>query len=88
MTIKEQVTCARRELAIRTKVYPGWVKRKRMTYQEADHEIRTMEAVVSTLEQVEKIDGFLRSPELLPTQDMELADLVCELVGLEKGRND
>ena len=48
-TIKEQLACARRELALRRNVYPGWVARGKMNQQKSDHEIACMESIVETL---------------------------------------
>lgn len=49
-TLDEQLQAARRELAMRQRVYPGWVGKKRMTQEKADHEIECMKAIVETLE--------------------------------------
>ena len=38
---------AKRELAMRRKVYPSWVSNGRMKQTEADHEISVMEAIVA-----------------------------------------
>ena len=51
-TIDRQIACVLREIALRKKVYPGWVQQRRMTEQEALREIDTMEAVAITLGQV------------------------------------
>lgn len=47
--LESQITCIRRELAIRKKVYPNWVLSRRMKPEEADHEIQCMQAVHDTL---------------------------------------
>lgn len=83
--IAAQIKCARRELAIRGQVYPGWVKRKRMTSEDAAKELDGMEAIVETLERVEKIEAFLSDPKLVQSGETELAQLVCDLIGLEEG---
>lgn len=44
------LACARRELALRKNVYPGWVNAKRMTAFKAEDEIRYMDAIVRFLE--------------------------------------
>jgi hypothetical protein len=48
-TYKEQLESAKRELAMRERVYPQWVYAERMTQQKADHEIAAMRAIVATL---------------------------------------
>jgi hypothetical protein len=49
MTIKEQLDCAKRELAMRERVYPRWVLQEKMDQKKADHEIACMKAIVATL---------------------------------------
>ena len=46
----ELAACARRELAMRRKVYPRWVG-GRLTQQEADAEIAKMAAIAELLEE-------------------------------------
>ncbi len=48
-TLEAQIACVRREIAIRKSVYPTWVIRKRMTMEDADHQINCMQAVHDTL---------------------------------------
>lgn len=48
-TIEAQITCIRRELAMRKNVYPKWVASGRMKAEAADHEINCMQAVHDTL---------------------------------------
>ncbi len=43
--VKDQIACVRRELALRKNVYPGFVKKGRMTQEAADREIAAMQAV-------------------------------------------
>lgn len=50
--ITEQIRCAKRELAMRRRVYPGWVRKERMTMADAGREIEAMSAIVTTLERV------------------------------------
>lgn len=47
--LSRQRRCARRELAMRHKVYPRLVANKRMTQEEADEELAEMQAIVDTL---------------------------------------
>lgn len=49
MTLDDQLAAARRELALRQRVYPGWVRGNRMSKEKADHEIAAMAAIVETL---------------------------------------
>lgn len=48
--IADLLDCAKRELALRVKCYPGWVRGGRMSQQKADHEIRCMEGIVERLQ--------------------------------------
>jgi len=49
MTLTEQLTCARRELRLRQRVYPRWVREKKMKQSMATYEIAAMEAICATL---------------------------------------
>lgn len=49
-TIDEQIKAAKREQALRKRVYPKLVKDGKMTADEARHEIECMEEIVKTLE--------------------------------------
>lgn len=51
-TLTEQLACAKRELALRRKVYPRWVTAKRMNPFKAEEEITLMGAIVRTLEEL------------------------------------
>lgn len=55
-TLTEQITCAKRELAMRQGCYPKWVAGKRLTQEKADHEIECMKAIIDTLERVRDQD--------------------------------
>jgi hypothetical protein len=48
--ITEQIRCAKRELAMRERVYPKWVETGRMKREEADRELAAMQAIVATLQ--------------------------------------
>lgn len=52
MTITDQIRCAKRELAMRERVYPSWVRKERMKMADAQHEVAAMRAIVTTLEHV------------------------------------
>jgi hypothetical protein len=49
ITLDMQIACARRELALRQRVYPKWVGAGRMKQAEADKELAAMQAVHDTL---------------------------------------
>lgn len=49
ISLDEQIKCVRRELALRERVYPGWVKSGRMNPERAAREIASMQAVLDTL---------------------------------------
>lgn len=48
-TIEDQIACAKRELAIRERVYVKWVSTGKMTEAQYHHEIECMEAIASSL---------------------------------------
>ena len=52
VTLERQIACVRRELTMRRKVYPKWIAGGRMTQEQAQEQISTMEAVQATLEQL------------------------------------
>ena len=52
VTLKQQMRCVRRELAMRKRVYPKWVLSERMSQDQATLEIDTMAAVLATLERL------------------------------------
>jgi hypothetical protein len=53
ITIDEQITCVKREIAMRERVYPRYVAQGgKMTQRKADHEIAAMKAVLETLENI------------------------------------
>ena len=47
--LADQLKEARRELALRKHVYPGFIKRGKLTEGQADYAIAAMEAIVQTL---------------------------------------
>lgn len=49
--LQDMLGSARRELAMRRKVYPSWVERRKMKAEEAEREIRVMEAIVAHFEE-------------------------------------
>jgi hypothetical protein len=46
-TASEKLACAERELRMRKRVYPRWVKAERMTSAEAAREVGIMEAIAA-----------------------------------------
>ena len=49
ITLAEQIAEAQRELALRRKCYPAWVKAGKLDAGDARYQIRVMEAIVRTL---------------------------------------
>jgi hypothetical protein len=49
ISLEEQIKAAQRELALRKKVYPGFVARGSMTQDEADYQIACATAWIVTL---------------------------------------
>jgi hypothetical protein len=58
-TIRDQIRCVEREIALRRRVYPRWVAEERMSQVVADAEVATMEAVLATLKRVAEREGML-----------------------------
>jgi hypothetical protein len=58
-TIRDQIRCVEREIALRRRVYPRWVAEERMSQVVADGEVSTMEAVLATLKRVAEREGML-----------------------------
>lgn len=52
ISLQKQLACARRELALRTRVYPRWVATEKMTEDAARRELDGMAAIVQTLERL------------------------------------
>lgn len=49
ITLDEQIAEAQRELALRRKCYPQWVKSGKLDAGDATYQIRVMEEIVRTL---------------------------------------
>lgn len=58
VSLDRQITCVRREISMRRSVYPRWVKDGRMSEAAADMEIRCMEAVLRTLNDMKLLKGI------------------------------
>ena len=61
ISLREQADSAHRELAMRHRVYPGLVKRGKMTEAEAEAEIALMRAIRDTLRLLEPWEAPLRA---------------------------
>lgn len=48
-SLDEQIACADREIAMRERVYPAWVRQGRLKQPKADREIETMRAIAASL---------------------------------------
>jgi len=55
-SLSDQLQCARRELALRQRVYPCWVRQGRLTREKAQHETECMDAIVSMLEKARRLE--------------------------------
>jgi hypothetical protein len=53
ISLADQITEAQRELALRKRLYPGWVKRGTLTEGEAVYYMKAMKAIVQTLIQLD-----------------------------------
>jgi hypothetical protein len=60
VSLEDQITCVKREIGMRERVYPNWVVARKMTGHKAQLEIAHMRAVLETLEQVQRGQTFRR----------------------------
>lgn len=58
------VQCARREIAMRTRVYPRRVEDGRMKQADADRELAAMTAIYELLQRLEREESETRAPSL------------------------
>lgn len=58
-TIRDQIRCVEREIAMRERAYPKWVAAGRMSHVMATAEIATMKEVLATLQRVAQREGML-----------------------------
>lgn len=49
-TLEQQISCVLREIDMRQRTYPRWVKERRMLQSKADYELAAMRAVLTTLQ--------------------------------------
>jgi hypothetical protein len=54
-TIDDQITCVRREIALRTRCYPDWVASGRLSQAGADVELARMQGVLDTLVAIRRL---------------------------------
>jgi hypothetical protein len=59
-SLEAQISEVDRELAMREKVYPGWVKSRKMREQEAEYHLNRMRAVKATLEWLRDREDLLK----------------------------
>ena len=52
MNIADQIKCVEREIGMRERVYPNWVKSGKMKPETAERETGAMKAVLETLKSV------------------------------------
>lgn len=52
-TIADQIQEVEREIALRRRVYPLWIQKRRISKEKADRQLAVMEAVLETLRSVE-----------------------------------
>ena len=52
ITLEQQIQCVRREIGMRQRVYPSFVAKGKMSQEKAELEIRSMIAVLATLERL------------------------------------
>lgn len=55
VSLDRQILCVRRELRLRQSAYPKWVAAKRIREETAKEEIEAMQAVLGTLEYINKV---------------------------------
>lgn len=57
VSLEKQLACAKRELALRVRMYPTWVRAKRLNPLKAEDEIAAMRAIIKTLEGLQPKGG-------------------------------
>ena len=65
-TLYQQLLCARRELGLRHRVYPGLVHRGKLTQEKARFEIDAMTAIAATFQQLCEAEGTDFQQPLFP----------------------
>jgi len=70
------LACARRELSLRTNVYPNWVEGGRMTAEKARYEIECLQSICNTLEKLKMLGEVADSLQALEQQtELDLKQL-------------
>ena len=54
--LEEQIAEARRELALRRALYPGWVKAGKLTHEDAYRQLAAMAAIVDSLKTLQRLE--------------------------------
>ena len=67
ISLAQQIACVKREIALRVRVYPGFVRQRRMTQDQADKEVACMQGVLHTLTALQPPD---RAEDLFAQQVM------------------
>ena len=75
ITLQDQVVEARRELALRRKLYPKWVKRGDLTESEAVYFIKAQEAIIATPRQLDMCNGLCEFHELMRLRERSIKHL-------------
>lgn len=70
-SLTEQLECARRELALRQRVYPNWVGSGKMSGDKARHETDCMAGIVATLERAVLLEEVSR--EMISEEEAKAA---------------
>jgi hypothetical protein len=56
--VAEKLKCVERELGMRKRVYPGLVRRGKMSVTESDYEIKTMESIADDYRELAAQQGL------------------------------
>lgn len=56
--LDHQIRCVKREVYLRERVYPAFIRQGRLTETEADYQLRAMRSVLKTLEAVARDGNF------------------------------
>jgi hypothetical protein len=73
VSLERQISCVKRELAIRERVYPQWVKGGTLTPESMKRELDGMRAVLATLEGLRRPwDGIERRQPQLDLTELAL----------------
>jgi hypothetical protein len=76
VSIERQISCVKRELAIREKIFPQWVDSGRLTPESMKRELDGMRAVLATLEGLRRPwDGIERRQPQLDLSEAALSSV-------------